>query len=423
MNHGVTETRRATLKLFHHEGTKPRSKEERAILLLFLRVFVTSWFLRTSTAHSALRMTSMGDVAIIGAGPAGSAAALLLARAGWTVRVFEQHRFPRDKVCGECVSPLGIDVLRRLGLADEIAKLGAVALSDVAVHPAGGRSVQLSLPRPMWGISRRALDAHLLEAARQAGVIIRQPVRCEAIEAGLPTALRVRDSSRNVLEICWTDHALLADGKGSLTLTRPSPTGDFGIKAHFERIDGPRDTIELFGCDGVYGGLAAIEGGQWNAAFSVPAQRLRRHKGRIDALFDRIVEENPVLHRRMEDARRTTAWMASPLPRYAVRNHWPAGVIPIGNAAAALEPITGEGIGLALRSAELAAAMLSSSAASNGPRAAHLAADYGRIWRSRRVAARAAALVVSRPHAFETLLPLVDRLPLVRDLVLQAAAK
>ena len=66
------------------------------------------------------------DVTIIGAGPAGSTAAILLARAGWDVTLVEQSRFPRDKVCGECLSALGFDVLERLGLVDEFVRRGAV---------------------------------------------------------------------------------------------------------------------------------------------------------------------------------------------------------------------------------------------------------------------------------------------------------
>ena len=353
----------------------------------------------------------MPKVVVIGAGPAGSMAALLLARGGCSVQLLEQHRFPRDKVCGECLSTLAIDVLSTAGLVDGIRRLGAVVLTHAAVYPTSGPSIQLRLPRAMWGISRHTLDAYLLAAAREAGAAVRQPVRCEAIEPGARISLRCRDLSRNVIELYSADCVLVADGKGSLMGARPSLTGDFGIKAHFERIDGPRDTIELFGCDQLYGGLAAIEGGRWDAAFSVPAALLHRHHGDIDSLFAWIAQANPALRRRLAGASRTTDWLASPLPRYPVRNHWPAGVIPIGNAAAALEPITGEGIGLALRSAELAAQTVLGRPRSTDAHSTGLATIYSRLWRPRRTAARAAALIVSRPRAAEALLPLLARLP------------
>jgi flavin-dependent dehydrogenase len=189
----------------------------------------------------------------------------------------------------------------------------------------------------------------------------------------------------------------------------PSRTGEFGIKAHFENVDGPRDAIELFGCEGLYGGLAAIEGGLWNAGFSVPASRLRRHRGNVAELFDRIVCENAVLARRLARATRVGPWLVSPLPRFPVRRHWPPGIVPIGNGAAALEPIGGEGMGLALRSAELAARAILGT---NGmPDVQRLAKDYRRLWRVRRPACRAAAAVVSRAGLAGLLEPVMSRLP------------
>src|SRR5688572_28497217 len=123
----------------------------------------------------------MPTVTIIGAGPAGSVAALLLARRGWDVTLVEQHRFPRDKVCGECLSALGMEVLERHGLGADVREAGAVPLTSSAAYSAGGRSLQLGLPRAMWGLSRQAFDSLLLEGARSAGVSLRQPARCEGV--------------------------------------------------------------------------------------------------------------------------------------------------------------------------------------------------------------------------------------------------
>jgi flavin-dependent dehydrogenase len=190
----------------------------------------------------------MPDVTIIGAGPAGSAAAILLARRGWDVTLIEASRFPRDKVCGECLSAIGYDVLARMGLARAFRDRGAVELTRTAIHATANRSLQLDLPAPMWGLSRRALDQWLLETARDAGAVVRQPARCEGIETTRhQLSLRVRDVSDNSVETLHPCSVLLADGKASFAPDAPAPTGDFGIKAHFENVDGPRDTIELFG--------------------------------------------------------------------------------------------------------------------------------------------------------------------------------
>jgi flavin-dependent dehydrogenase len=334
----------------------------------------------------------MPEVTIIGAGPAGSAAAILLARQGWDVTLIETSRFPRDKVCGECLSAVGYNVLARMDLAQTFRDLGAVELTRTAVHATSDRSLQFDLPAPMWGLSRRVLDNWLLNVARDAGAAVRQPARCEQLDTTTDTlSVRLRDLTNNSVHTLHPSYVLLADGKASFAPDAPAPTGDFGIKTHFENVDGPRDTIELFGVRGTYGGLAAIENGRWNAAFSVPAGRLKQHCGDIASLFAEITSENPTLARRLARARRVSEWLAAPLPRFAVRKRWLDHVIPLGNAAAALEPVGGEGMGLAMRSAELAAEMLLSGTADSS----RLREHYERLWRTRRFGCRAAAVAVS----------------------------
>lgn len=348
-------------------------------------------------------------VTIIGGGPAGSMAALLLARGGCAVTLVEQHRFPRDKVCGECLSATGIDVLGRAGLAPQLLTHSPVTFTHAAIHPPDDRSVRLPLPRPMWGISRARFDGFLLDTARQAGATLLQPARCERIDPGSSPKVRLRMLESNELVAIESDWVLLADGKPGLSGATPPRTNDFGVKAHFENVEGPPNEIELFGCSGLYGGLAPIEGGRWNAAFSVPGRRLRMHRGDVAELFARIVQENPALRRRLGSARRIGRWRVSPLPRFPVQAHWPAGVIPIGNSAAAIEPIGGEGMGLALRSAELAARAI---LASNGPLDLHrLAREFRHLWRTRRPACRLAASVISRTRVAEPLVPLLEHFP------------
>jgi menaquinone-9 beta-reductase len=338
----------------------------------------------------------MPDVTIIGAGPAGCLAAVALARDRWAVTLVEQARFPRHKVCGESLSALGVEVLERFGLDGAIRRLDPIQITKTSLHAADGPSVVLDLPKPMWGVSRRAFDAALLDAAIDAGAMVIQPARCELISPALELCVRRLDT--NSVELHRASAVLLADGKGALLPTRPRPTTDFGVKAHFEQVAGPRVAVELFGVAGHYVGLAPIEGGLSNIAFSVPIRRLRTFRDDLDALWTQLLTENSALSDRFGRARRVGGWLASPLPRFAVAREWPAGVIPLGNAAAALEPIGGEGMGLALRSAELAAGALQRAHLSNAPVDVHrLRTEFARLWRARRLACRALANVLSRP--------------------------
>jgi 2-polyprenyl-6-methoxyphenol hydroxylase-like FAD-dependent oxidoreductase len=348
----------------------------------------------------------MTDATIIGGGPAGSVAALILARGGWDITLIEQHRFPRDKVCGECLSALGIDVLRRAGLLETLRELRPIELRQTVLVAADGTEATLRLPRAMWGVSRSALDTALLRAAAAAGARVMQPARCERIES-TRLQITVRDLVSNQVSNLRPQLLMLADGKGLLD-PHPLPTGDLGVKAHFTGVDEDcRDAIFLFALDGHYVGLAPIEGGRWNLAMSVPAAKLKPFGGDLEGLFGQILEENVGLRRRLRRAARFGPWLASALPRFAVRRRWPQGVIPIGNAAAALEPIGGEGMGLAMRSAEIVAAEL--IAHGEDYCTARLRRRMSVLWAMRRTAARAAAVCLSRPGPSRAIVGILGR--------------
>lgn len=324
---------------------------------------------------------------VIGAGPAGSLAAILLARGGHRVTLVEQSRFPRDKVCGECLSALGREVLQRHELESDLLARAAIELTHTDLIAPASRA-RLELPNPMLGVSRAVLDTTLLEKARAAGVGVLQPARVESHASG---AARVRDLVTNTVTTLNTDHTLLADGRGTLLGDKPALTGNLGIKTHFVDVDASPNTITLYTTPPTYGGVAPIEGGRWNVAFSVPAEIVKRAGGDIDRVFGELIRTNPTMQAHFAHARHLIDWIASPLPRYAVRTDWPDHVTPIGNAAAAIEPIGGEGMGLALRSAELAVDAILQD------RRHLLASQYKKLWRQRSIFCRLGALAMSRP--------------------------
>ena len=126
-------------------------------------------------------MQSRFDAVIVGAGPAGSTAAILLARAGWSVALVERQSFPRRKVCGECIAASNLPLLHALGLGPAFeAAAGPELRHLVFMH--GSRAVRAELPsdagsRQPWGraLGRETLDTLLIEQARLAGATVLQP--------------------------------------------------------------------------------------------------------------------------------------------------------------------------------------------------------------------------------------------------------
>ena len=132
------------------------------------------------TVGAANAVMDRFDALVIGAGPAGATAAILLARAGWSVAIAEKSGFPRRKVCGEYVSATTWPLLRELGMADALSQTGP-AVRSVGLF--AGNTV-MAAPMPVsrddsggWGraVRREILDTALLAQARHAGAEAWQP--------------------------------------------------------------------------------------------------------------------------------------------------------------------------------------------------------------------------------------------------------
>lgn len=340
-----------------------------------------------SEVHASI---AQANVLIIGGGPAGSLAATMLARSGIGVTLVEQHRFPRDKVCGECLSALGREVLERHSLESSLADVG-VSLTRAVLHGRHDHS-SLTLPSPMLGISRALMDEFLLTAARDAGATVLQPGRVEScIPSASQVDVTVRDLTSNAVRTISVDYVLAADGRGAWLQSKPTPTAELGVKAHFKNVAADASAITLYGGMGCYGGVAPIENGRWNVAFSVPRQLILLAKGDLDEAWRRITRQSAAMSDHFKTSTRVSEWLASPLPRHQIAKSWHPRMIPIGAAACAIEPVGGEGMGTALRSAELAVEALLQNHLETLP------ADYRKLWARRSLFCRLGGAALAAP--------------------------
>lgn len=332
-------------------------------------------------------------VAIIGAGAGGASLALRLARAGHDVTVVESRPFPRAKVCGEFISPAATADLETALSPSDLLAAGARRVDTLALE-LGDRERTWTMPEPAWALSRRSLDALLLEKAREAGAEVRQPERASDVRHA-DDRVTLALASGEAIE---ADLVVHADGSGRFDPAGPTPTakGLVGLKCH-AHPNRPIVGIRMRSAPGAYCGAIAVEDGLTTFAMCATPASLARHKGNRDALLADIWPG-------YDASQREGDWMACGVARsrYITPGH--PRSFRIGNAAAAVDPVGGEGIGLALWSAARLAEMLDAGT-DLAETQRRFAAIYRQRLRTRRHACRAAAEVLLRPRLVRTLWP------------------
>lgn len=373
------------------------------------------------------------DALIIGGGPAGATAALLLARAGWSVALIEKKRFPRAKVCGEFISATTLPLLHDLGVADAFRAAAGPDVRRVGYF-AGATTLTAPMPTPSQhdsfgrALGREQLDALLLDAAWRAGAVVYQPYTARALWSDGDLHRCAADNDDGGIELA-APVVIAAHGSwepGAL------PTQDayvhkasdlLAFKAHFHGAALPPDLMPLLVFPGGYGGMVASDRGRVSLSCCIRRDRLdtcrRAHPGvpaggavlRHIRAFARGVDAT------LRDAALEDAWLAAGPIRPGIRLRADDPIFRIGNAAGEAHPIVAEGISMAVQSAALLAAQLLAApqVRTNTAARAEAAARYARAWNSAFAARiRAAAVfaqLLMRPAGAALAGPVLSRFP------------
>ncbi|HET9613725.1 MAG TPA: NAD(P)/FAD-dependent oxidoreductase [Candidatus Limnocylindrales bacterium] len=351
------------------------------------------------------------DVVVVGGGPAGAATAIQLARRGRDVLLLERAPAWRWRACGVFTSPATIDALRQIGLDEDDLSKVVRRVPAMRVETTAGTTFRLtygddgSLAHAAAGLDRSRLDPLLLEHAAAAGVEVRRGADVRSVRDGLAmladgaaVEARVIVGADGLRSVVARDGRVVAappfGGRPALTFHVADPGGDR-----------PRDA-RMVVLDGAYVGLAPVPGGRVNVGIvlisPVWRERLRTlaaaETARAVLAAIRAADDDPV------------DW-STPTICDAIEGASPVGLrvtrragsswLLVGDAAGFLDPFTGEGLGRALRTAELAAAAVDR----------HLEGDamalrrYDRALRRRFLAKDSVSAVVqafvARPGAFE----------------------
>ncbi len=353
------------------------------------------------------------DAVVVGAGPAGSVAALALARRGLAVLLVDRAAFPRWKVCGCCLNGAALAALGAAGLGGLPSACGARRLE--AIHlSAGGRSARVALGRGV-ALSREAFDAALVRAAVAAGAAFLP--RTAATLGGLAGDARAVTLESEAESVATRAAVVIAaDGLGGRLLGRaglgsaPAAEGSrvgAGAVVDDGGIFFRPGTVYMACGSGGYAGMVRLEDGRLDVAAALDVARVRADQGPGRAVARLLGEAGWPAPSGLD----RVTWRGTPPLTRQARCLAAGRVFVAGDAAGYVEPFTGEGIARAL-AAGLAVAPLAARAAERWDPALGdaWAAACGRVVR-RQLTCRAAAAVLRRPRLAGALVGLLSHAP------------
>lgn len=302
------------------------------------------------------------DVIIVGGGPAGSATAWALARAGLDVRVLDRAQFPRSKPCAEYLNPAAVDALRTIGVLPAVIAAGATPIHGMRVIAANGTAligefagVAQRRTESAHGLAlrRERLDALLLDAARVAGATVRERTHVIDLVAGdnaRITGVRLADGTIERAKLI-----IGADGLRSVVARRLHLGGHarwprrMAFVAHYEGVRGMGSHGEMHVYANGYVGLAPVDAGLVNVAVVVPTRLARPAAGDAARFLESWLALRPRLVPRFVGARRVDNARGIGPFAWSTRRAWAPGVALVGDAVEFFDPFTGEGMCSALR--------------------------------------------------------------------------
>jgi len=322
----------------------------------------------------------MKKVAVIGGGLAGLINAILLARKGFEVTLFEEKKYPFHRVCGEYISNEVLPFLKRNDLYP--TNWSPPAISEFQLTSPSGTSVKMPLDLGGFGISRYIFDHWLYEKAMAEGV----HVECNRVISCAFNNDSFLVQTRNGKEI-EVDIAIGAFGKRSnldKNLNRKFTQKRYpyvGVKYHLLTSEAAEDEIALHNFKDGYCGISRIEDQKFNLCYLTHRNNLKEY-GKVSDMEQEVLYKNPFLRRIYENSdflfdKPKIINEISFYPKEPVHEH----ILMAGDSAGMIAPLCGNGMAMAIHSAKLLSGLIIENV-TNGFDRQKLEQDYTIAWRA-----------------------------------------
>lgn len=313
------------------------------------------------------------DVIVVGGGPSGSSTTAFLSKAGKKVLLLDKATFPRDKICGDALSGKTISVLKELGLIDKIAKLKYGGVNGIILTSPKGEKMQLPFTkgkkqiRPTGYVVRRkdADNVFFQNAKKLATQTIEGFNVTDVIkEKDFVTGVKGKDS-KGKEHIFKAKVVVAADGAYSNLLRKlniekhPDNHMCTATRAYFKNVEGLTDNIEIHFIKDLMPGyfwVFPLDGKNANVGLGMVVKDLKKTNYDLRKKTMEVVQNHPLFKERFKDAKLVDNVMTWQLPFGSKQQQIHGnGFVLVGDAAALIDPFSGEGVGNALLSGKIAA--------------------------------------------------------------------
>ncbi len=320
------------------------------------------------------------DAIVLGGGPAGATASMFLAQAGKKVCLIDKAKFPRDKTCGDAQGRKAANIMKKIGIYEEYERLPGQKIYGITLSSPNGTQIEIDVedranPAPGYVHKRIVFDEFLFKnACKMVTVVKNMHVKDVIVENGFVKGV-VGINEKGQEEEVRAKLLLAADGGTSIVAAKfklnDNPPEHFisAIRAYYTGVTGMTDRIEIHMVDELIPGyfwIFPLPNGEANVGLGMIVKDMAEKKINLKDAMIRALEVNPLFKDRFKNSKLEGQIKGWNLPIASHhRKCYGNGFMLLGDAASLIDPLSGEGVGTAMISAEVSAKITIEALAKN----------------------------------------------------------